>query len=58
MAALRRLLTARNLTDLWLVLPEWLFRLIQRWLGVSDEALHEWLCDALGCRCPDEGVPA
>lgn len=39
------------LTDLWLILPPRIFKWIQRRLGITDEALHEWLCDALGCRC-------
>lgn len=50
---MRRLLSARNLTDLWLVTPDWLFRWMKRRLEITDEVMHEWLCDSFGCRCDD-----
>lgn len=46
-----RLRRARYLTDLWLLTPDWLFRRIQRWLGITDEGMHEYLCEGWGCRC-------
>lgn len=51
MAALRGLMAARNLTDLWLVTPDWLFwRVIDR-MKIEKAAVHEVLCEAFGCRC-------
>lgn len=48
---MKRLLSARNLTDLWLVSPDWVFRRLLKLLKISEENMHEWLCDAFGCRC-------
>lgn len=39
------------LTDLWLLLPDRAFYFLLRLCGVTQEAAHEWLCEAWGCRC-------
>lgn len=39
------------LTDLWIILPDWLFYGLLRLIGVDRETAHEWLCESWGCRC-------
>lgn len=51
MRSLIAVLRARNLTDLWSASPLLLIAMLQKRLGITEEAMHEWLCDSLGCRC-------
>lgn len=44
-------LSGRPLTDLWLIMPDRQFRALASYLKVEEGDMHEWLCNALGCRC-------
>lgn len=42
-----------SLTDWWGCAPDWAVDGLRRLCGLDWEHVHDWLCPALGCRCPE-----
>lgn len=46
------------LTDLYVTTPPSWYRKLRDWMGVTEEAHHEWICSSLGCSCDASSVDA
>jgi hypothetical protein len=42
-----------DIIDMWHYAPQLMISFLQQLLGITEEDMHETLCDAWGCRCGD-----
>jgi hypothetical protein len=45
--------TMIDIIDMWHYAPQLMISFLQQLLGITEEDMHETLCDAWGCRCSD-----